>query len=1271
MADGSRAPITDPEKLAGSAPSPEASPVTERRDLLAEMVWEEKKDRREALSKEVVDEVKDEGKSEKERLELLSSVLDQKSAEEIRAQLAILQDKPEEASEAKAEALLFFRDTFPYFFAVVALKNKLDPRAEAKSFLDLKGKLVDAQETALLEALVFFEENPALESSKIYHARLLPDIRTDATVLFDAATEVLDEKKGVGTWMTEKIKEHPIASGALIALGAVGVYKLGQWLYKKVRGEEGDKAPESKEENSGFFGELFSGWSFLKKAAVSTALFAGGLLVAGRVMGTEGVETWLEKHDMGWMYKVRLFASMSHFSHGRIIEGLATWNYGARSEEERTRHATYSEFFGVPDNSIWLTAGLKVKDLLKAEAGREHALASGFFATLPVIGSYFDLPDQIKMEDKIKDRLEGKMDRLRAAIPGADDMTVDALLKKAFELHLFESSESAGWEGYSEGMQGLIEREEKKSDDFADRVDAASKDEEKLEAKDIEALQEALSELTQDLEALRLARPSYWSDMQVLVERTVPYFTFDDDELQNLDYLKARESYKGFFVKAQKDDLDAIGTDMKELEKLSAFFASLKAGEPLNVGDKALLEKHTKSMKEIHKRMTESLIRAKVTRNKAIKDDKGEHFYDVDWEDARDIGALYLHSYKGIWYGLEWSINELVDENTGAKGKVLGFTGVMLSGTAAGVVGFDIAQGAMALNRGETISGLARMVILPGHSLPLFAYQHIRANPVRLLEKVIKGGLHPERAEYFCEKALQNSDVFWEKWYHLGGKRWGDRMKYLANLKSIFSNRENLRWLDELIEGTATLDRSITWHVELKDMIEREFKMTFDDFIKKMRLERGGKRILIDSLDKIPLKERMILFFEKMTKKLGRPSIPRSTLEKWFARGGAGLEYLSYFARKGMPLGVAYLSTYWVCSETYNAEDKGERIALATVGLIAAEAGWRAASALKYAPKHPLVMAGVALAASIGVSVAAENLVQPHLKDPGLMATTVRGVASPILYTAGAGQLWDTIGHYWNPAGAEEKEYFTRTTYLPLIGERKMAFHDGAFLAGGDYFEEYTPEEAVARWNSQVQSSISDLKAEEVATKDSEDPVDNSDEIEKLEAKIIDRDWNHRQIQKIEALKAEIAGRGNDLFDAIMEQYGSSVTPREKAFMESILVKDNPESWMDESFMDINEETRYATVMKFAEQMGQKDELLTFLEKKRLIQSDIEFYKSIGHYKEIMEPNDKEKLVALLGIPPEMADKAEQGYEELVQKLGLNDNEVSEMLDEGPAQQAT
>lgn len=1258
--------------------SPEVnSPTEERKDLLAEMVLEEKKQRREDLSKEMVAELKEDDRGEKERLELLNTVLDQREAVEIDAKLAVLKDRPEEESPEKVEALMFFRDTFPYLYAVLALKNKIDPKSKTEVFLGLAEKTSDAQELALLRAMAYLETNPDTPAGIAYTTRLYPDVRKDSLALYDAASEVLDEKKGAATWMREKMEAHPYATVGLLALGSVLAFKAGHWLYRKAKEKlnPDDVNASESEKKPGFFSEITSGWSFLKKAAVSTALFAGGLFVAGRVMGMNGVEDYMKEKGIEWPYKVRLLAAMSHFAYGRMEEGLATLNFGARSDEERERHKVYSEFFGVSDHSVWLTAGLDLGKLMEADDEREHPLAAGIFASIPFINRFFVLPDQVAAENAVKDKLAEKLELIKEKIPDAEGMTVDKVLKKAFELHLFEAKDSAGWEGYSEDLQDLVQGKEKETEDFAEKVDSASKNKETLEEKDILVLREARAEVSGDLEELRLSRPTYWSDMEAMVEKVVPWFTFDDDDLQNADYLQARASYKGFFEKASKDDLDAIGADMQELERIGVFFDSIKPGEPLTPEQKTLLKKHTDAVKEIKQRVNDSLIRSKVTRDKAIKDDAGESWKDVELEDLKEIGAVYLHSYKGIWYGLEWSVNELVDENTGFKGKALGFTGVTVGSAVAGSVLFDVAQGALAVNQGRTLSGIARMVILPGHSLPLFAYTHLRSNPASLLEKVIKGGLHPETAERYCEKALQESDTFWKNWYYLGGKQWNQRMKYLENLKSIFSNRTNLKWLDDLVEGSASFTRGeVQWQDDLVDMIEREFKMNFDDFLTKMRTERGIKRIIIDTVERLPAKERIIQFFERMAQKLGRPAIPRSVLDQWFARGGAGLTYLSYFARKGMPLGVAYLSTYWVCSETYNARDKGERIALATIGLIAAEAGWRAATAVKYAPKHPLVMAGVALAASIGVSVAAENFVAPYLKDTGTMATTVRGVASPVLYTAGGGQLWDTLGHNWNAAGSEEKDYFSRETYLPLIGARKMAFHDGDIFHGGNYFEEVPPEDAVQVWNYQVQEKIAKLRSEEEASKGTEKPIDHSEEIAALEAKIIDRDWNHRQIQKIESQKAQIAEIGGDLLADITSEYSGSITPIEKTLMESLLVIDAPESWMDESFMNIEEEKRYATTLKFAKAIGKEDELLTFLERKRLIQSDIEFYRSIGRYDSIMKPDKKEQLIALLGIDPKYADMAEKTYEDLIQELGLDNPEdledIGAELEKEPLAQA-
>ncbi|MFA4814561.1 MAG: hypothetical protein WC924_00710 [Candidatus Gracilibacteria bacterium] len=1248
----------DPEKAKTS--SKVDSPIEERKELFVEMVQKEKKDRRTELSQEMVTELKGDERGEKERLELLNSVLDQREAEEIDRQLAVLTVDPEGESPEKVEALMFFRDTFPYLLAVLALKNKIDPKSKTEEFLALAEKTTDVQELALLRAMAFLEKNSQLPCSIAYKEKLYSDVRKDSLVLYDAAKEVLDEKTGAGTWMKEKMTEYPVATVALLALGATVAYKAGRWLYSKAKGKlnpAGNPATQSPEaKGPGLFSKLTSGWSFLKKLTVSTALFSGGLFVAGRVMGMTGVEEYMRKNEIEWPYENRFLVALSHFAYGRMEEGLATLNFGPRTDEERERHKVYSEFFDVSDHSVWLTAGLNFKKLLDAEEGREHPLAAGIFASIPFINKFFVLPDQVAAEDAVKIKLEEKLAVIEKQIPDANTMTVDEVLKKAFELRLFETSDSAGWGEYSDDLQNLIKAEEKESADYATKIDDASKGKEALEQPDIDALKEAHTEVTGSLEELRLARPTYWLDMQGLAERVVPWLTFDDDTLQNADYLEAKASYKAFFERAQKDDLDAIGGDMQELEEVQEFFGELKPGEPLAPEEKVLLKKNTEAMKEIHQRIRDSLVRSKITRDKAIKDDSTEGWHGLAWDDLNEAKSLYFHAYKGVWYGLEWSVSELIDENTGLKGKVLGFTGVVLGSAVAGSIVFDVAQGAMRMNEGRLLAGSARMVILPGHSLPLFAYYHLRANPASLIEKVIKGKMHPDRATRYCEKAMKEGDVFWAEWYHFGGKQWGDRMRYLENLRGIFNNQTNLKWLDDLVEGTATFTRGdATWQDDLVDMVQREFKMPFEDFLTKMRAERGTKHIIIEAFERLPAKERIIQFFERMSRKLGRPTIPRPILEKWFAKGGAGLGYLGYYARIGMPVGVAYLSTYWVCEETYNAKDKGERVAMATAGILAAEIGWRAVRAIKFAPKHPLIMAGVALGASLGVTVAAENFFAPLLKDRGFMATASRGAYSPVFYTAGAGQLWDTIGHYWNPGGSEEKEYFSRETYLPLIGARKMAFHDGAFLAGGSYFEELDPEAAVAAWNSKVNSEIYDLRAEQEATKGSEEPVDNSKKIEELDAKIIDRDWNYRQIQKIEAQKAQIAGMGSDLFDDIMSAYGTSITKAEKTLMESLLVTDLPESWMDESFMNVEKEPRYATVLKFAEKLGEEDELLTFLERKRLIQSDTEFYKSIGHYDAIMKADEKDRLVAMLGVDPKLADEAEKAYEGLVQELGLEE----------------
>ena len=198
MAAGKQTGSKDPEQ---TKTSPEAgSPTKERKDLLLEMVQEEKKSRRAELSQEMVTELKDDDRGEKERLELLDSVLDQREAAEIDQQLAILIENPEEESVEKVKALLFFRDTFPYLFAVLALKNKIDVNSKTEDFLRLVDKTTDAQELALLRAVAFLEKNPELPCSIAYKSKLYPDVRKDSLVLYDAAKEVLDDEKGAGTW---------------------------------------------------------------------------------------------------------------------------------------------------------------------------------------------------------------------------------------------------------------------------------------------------------------------------------------------------------------------------------------------------------------------------------------------------------------------------------------------------------------------------------------------------------------------------------------------------------------------------------------------------------------------------------------------------------------------------------------------------------------------------------------------------------------------------------------------------------------------------------------------------------------------------------------------------------------------------------------------------------------------------------------------------------------------------------------------------------------
>jgi len=558
--------------------------------------------------------------------------------------------------------LHFMRETVPYLFSVLALRFELKDIGTVQSFMDLLPKVTDPEEKELLEGVSFLTSHKELETSRYFSTSLEPEILADTKVLSQAARDALDaiKDKSVTTWMGEKMKEHPIATGAFLLLGTFGLYEAGKGLYHMVRGDKPDEKAVPKDNGPGILGRLTEGWSFLTKATISTAVFGGGLLVAGNILGNEQVEKYLKENHLSFLYDYRLTAALIRFCQGDFEEGLATWNFGVRDPEARRRHEVYSEYFGVTDEAVWLMAGVKFGDLMKADAKREFPLATGVFTSIPVLRDYFKMPDQVSSENAVLLMIKNHEAKIHELIPEADKMTLDEVLKKAFELNIFEGSKSAAAGTYSYELKGFVDASEKESKAFAGKMKEVGAKKE-LSPGDLDLIHSSEKQVAAELDALRLTIPTYWTEMTEKLGRVVPSLrvgipnvaeakVVDDSHVQDVDVVKAKGMYKAFAEAASKSDLDAVGVDVAELKVIMDFTSNLDTTKPLSDAEQALLAKYTDELARIHDNVQQNIVRAKTARHKELLDDAAD--WDLE-DDGGEALQLYFQGYKGLYYGLK------------------------------------------------------------------------------------------------------------------------------------------------------------------------------------------------------------------------------------------------------------------------------------------------------------------------------------------------------------------------------------------------------------------------------------------------------------------------------------------------------------------------------------------------------------------------------------------------------------------------------------------
>ncbi len=1306
-----------PEKLSGApTPLPETA-EKERRALLEELMEKKTKGDRLELSKSLSDELKQSKTSEKERAELLHNVAEQHELEQVKLHVAELQKDPEKVDEAKVEALYWMRDTLPFLYASWALEYGLKDPGSISEVLAIKDKSKDPLDLAFLEGLQFLNENRKLTTAEYFFNAQYPLVVGEAKALTDAARQVKDavdgkDKEGEKSWLRQKVEEHPKTTAALLGLGALGVgYMVGRWLMNKARGNlEGQPAETA--DGQGVVQRVSSGFSWLKSWLFRGALFTGATLVLGRVMGIEEVEKYLRQNKLGnWLYDNRFIGGVIHILNGRVEEGLAFLHFGARDGDARTRHQTYAEQFGVPDMVIWSLAGLKFKDVLEAEKGREHPLGTGVFASIPFIKDFFKLPHQVLAEEKLQDLLVAKKAEIYKLVPNADELTMDEVLKIAFEKNLFKPEESEGMKDAPEALTDYYVARETDVKDFDKSLEGFEKPKETLNAGEIELLNKSGEHVTKKLDELRLVLPDFFSNLDERVLRVFPWLAINQGDTEKTDLLRAQKQYQAFRGQVELKELEAVGADAEELERMQAFFKTLKPGETLNAEQRTLVTQYTTRMKEIHTKIQNSLMRAHKSRWDDAKEDAAAEGKEAAFGDAKDIWDLYVHVYSGVGYLFRWSWESVTEPNTGVKRTVLGIGGFVVTGTmvANAAYGLALIKSGGALNIAKGVG----TILVPGITVPFNAYDAYKGfwhSPEAILDAVAKGKMSVPRGKLLCQYSLEHADLL--KKGFLGAK-WSDRMKAYTQIEKVLESPARVEWFKKLIAGEVTytpaqeswMDDIAKVLVEGTDDAAVSIEIRLAKALEKIKLEATGEIIMESpSIKSAPRK-----FLEWAARKAGDVNVPpwaKELFEELVDDGGpglkaevgAGLERLKGLklvqdlVKDGIPVGVAYLGVYMACRDSQKMEDKGQAIARFATGMLIfslLQKGWelraiQGALAAGRFSKHPYIIGAVALAAAIGISWVGEEMFTDYAKD-GWFWKTFGGTA---LYTFGAGQASDVVQHYeldfskWksgrpldsiemHTGGNTERDYFMKEMYLPFMGNYRPAFVDGALGADtedvkGWVFDDLNPQEAIEVWNYKVGEEIAALRAEEEESKkrkvagEDVDEVDHGDEIAALELKRIDRHWIQRELAQFEGRKQDIMALGQEIQDDIFKTYDKKITVRERALIESILTTDNPESWMDESFMKIENEERYQIVSKYLEGKDRQHKLETFVQAKRQIQNDGEFYRLLEVDKKIVNATDEDKLLASMGIDKQDAETAQHMWEQLVGDEGEEEGGVEE-----------
>lgn len=374
--------------------------------------------------------------------------------------------------------------------------------------------------------------------SKFWRKEILDHFNDDLRGMIastDAAVSVMSgdesptppEEKGFlrEKWEDTKkfVSEHPRTAGVIAIAGALGIgFALSRFFKKRRRqqttgtvGADGTVRVEvDTRRRKGVFGILDDIWKWTKRAF----FVAGGIYVAGQVLGNEKVQNWLSEKGIE-VDDNRFLKALALFADFKLLEGVETLKRGALSDTDEEFYGRAAGFFGLGSAvSVWVCGDEKFSEFMKYNFDGDVSFAGRTMAGIPLIGKLFTRKGQLEDEKKMQERFKEDFEEIKNNLPGWKNMTITEIIQQMYqgEFGTVEDSAVAGRltpEEQEEARENREQNVEEPSRQF-DAVMASVSENEEISGREKDQLLELLGDTNEkgtllgDLENLRTKLPT-------------------------------------------------------------------------------------------------------------------------------------------------------------------------------------------------------------------------------------------------------------------------------------------------------------------------------------------------------------------------------------------------------------------------------------------------------------------------------------------------------------------------------------------------------------------------------------------------------------------------------------------------------------------------------------------------------------------------------------------------------------------------------------------